>query len=344
MDRWVRTALATLMTMALVALGVYTGYVGLEGSHRLVDREGTTRDCRTPDVQYGWAYEAINYDIADDEALKARNPDLDDCAYEGGPAGDEVVTEDGVRIAGWYVPAASDIGPTGPTVVLIHGFKANKSHVLRYGAGLHEDFNLVVYDARNTGRSTGTQTTAGVHERRDLDAVLDWLVRTKGPEQIGVLGNSLGAATALAEAVGDPRIDALALDSMHTRLRYQMEARVDAEYWSYFGTTWAIVVGTWLRTGVDIQSIDAEDLIDDYGNRPLLLIHGTADTEDRADRTRAFYEHALAEGVPAELRWCADSGHKAPAGMPVDVCATDFATWTDGFFSEAFGLTASDVR
>ena len=42
-----------------------------------------------------------------------------------------MVTADGVRIAGWYVPAANGIGPTGPTVVLMHGFSGNKSGILR---------------------------------------------------------------------------------------------------------------------------------------------------------------------------------------------------------------------
>jgi pimeloyl-ACP methyl ester carboxylesterase len=339
-----RAALAIVLALALGGLLVYTGYVGVEGSRRAVDRDGTSRDCRTPDVLLGWDYEAINYDIADDAELKARNPDLGDCAYEGALAGDDVVTDDGVRIAGWYIPAANEAGPEAPTVVLVHGFKANKSGVLGYGKGLHERFNLVAYDARNSGRSTGTKTTAGVHEQRDLGAILDWLERAKGPERIGVLGNSLGAATALAESIADPRVEALVLDSMHTRLRYQVEARVDAEYWSYFGTTWAIAFGTWVRTGVDIQSIDAEDLIDDYGSRPLLLIHGTADSEDRAERTQAFFELALAEGVPAELHWCEDSGHRAAAGMPVEVCQADFAAWTDAFFSEAFAASGTGSR
>jgi pimeloyl-ACP methyl ester carboxylesterase len=331
MRRWWRVALAIVLILAVGLIG-YTGYVGYEGSRRAVDRDGTSRDCRTPEVQFGWDYEAINYDFADDAELQIRNADLADCAYEGTLAGDEIVTGDGIRIAGWYIPAADGAGPDAPTVVLVHGFKANKSGVLKYGAGLHEAFNLVVYDARNTGRSTGTQTTSGVLEQRDLRAVIDWLERTKGPTEIGVLGNSLGAATALAEARSDPRVDALALDSMHTRIRYQMEARVDAEYVSWVGTTWAIVTGIQLRTGVDVTTIDAEDTIEAYGSRPLLLIHGTADTEDLPERTQAFFDEAVADGIPAELYWCPDSGHKAPAGMPAEVCRDEFAAWTRDFF------------
>src|SRR3990172_8343971 len=38
----------------------------------------------------------------------------------GPPAGTGVVASDGVGIAGWYIPAASGSGPTGPTVVIVH--------------------------------------------------------------------------------------------------------------------------------------------------------------------------------------------------------------------------------
>jgi predicted Zn-dependent protease len=39
-----------------------------------------------------------------------------------------------------------------------------------------------------------------------------------------LLGSSLGAVTALAEAGLDPRIEAPVLDSMHTQVRYAAQA------------------------------------------------------------------------------------------------------------------------
>jgi pimeloyl-ACP methyl ester carboxylesterase len=336
---WLRLGLAAI-GVAFVALMAYTGYVGYEGSRRLVERHVGNVDCRTPDVQFGWEYQAINYDLANDAEVIARNADLTDCHYEGTLAGDEVVTTDGMRIAGWYIPAGNGAGPTAPTVVLVHGFGASKSGILKYGAGLHDQFNLVSFDMRNAGRSTGTETTVGVLEQQDLRAVIDWLERTKEPEAIGVLGNSLGSATALAEVRDDPRVAAVVLDSMHTRVSYQMEARVDAEYWAYFGTNWAISFGAWLRTGEDVNSIDAVDTIEEYGVRPLLLVHGTADTEDLPERTEEFYQQALSLGIPTTLHWCADSGHNAPDGMPVDVCPDDFRAWTSDFFAEALASGA----
>ncbi|HSJ00110.1 MAG TPA: hypothetical protein VLA59_06980, partial [Patescibacteria group bacterium] len=123
MRGWFRVAIVIVLILAVGLIG-YTGYVGYEGSRRAVERDGTSRDCRTPEVQFGWDYEAINYDVADDAELQIRNDNLANCSYEGAQAGDEVVTDDGIRIAGWYVPAANGAGPDAPTVVLVHGFKA----------------------------------------------------------------------------------------------------------------------------------------------------------------------------------------------------------------------------
>jgi Hydrolases of the alpha/beta superfamily len=328
-----RTRIGVVAVAVLAIAGVgYVGYVGAEGSRQVV--AGAERgDCRTPDVQFGWAYEAINYDIADDAQLQARNANLESCTYQGSKAGDAVVTDDGIRIAGWYVPAGNGAGPSAPTIVLAHGFLASKSGILKYGEGLHETFNLVAFDFRNVGRSTGDLTTGGVLEQKDLRAILDWLERTKHPAHIGVLANSFGAATALAEATGDPRVEALALDSMHTRTRFQLEARLQEAGHPPYPGTWAIIVGAWIRTGVDIGSIDAEDELPKLGPRPLLLTHGTADNEDLPARTQSFYDEAIAAGVPAELQWCEGSGHNAPAGMPAEVCKDAFAGWVRDFFT-----------
>jgi pimeloyl-ACP methyl ester carboxylesterase len=122
---------------------------------------------------------------------------------------------------------------------------------------------------------------------------------------------------------------------MHTRLQHQTEARVAQRGFPVFGASAAITFGTWLRTGVDIGSVDAEDTCTGIGARPVLLIHGTADEEDLPDRTQDFYDRLLSDGVDVELRWCEDSGHRADAGMPVDVCPEAFGAWVRDFFSEA---------
>ena len=321
-----------VLTLGLLAGIGYTAYVGYEGSRQAVNvDEARSRDCRTPDVLLGWTYEPINYDIADDAALRASNADLTACTSQGAEAGQAIVTADGTHIAGWYVPAASGVGPAGPTVVLVHGFASNKSDILPYAASLHEAFNLVAFDLRNGGRSTGSQTTYGVREQEDLRAVIDWVEREKGSTWIGVLGNSMGAATAITEARNDPRVRALALDSMHTRLAYQFEQRLQHGGHPPYPGTWAIFLGARLRTGLDLGDADPADAVPDLAGRPLLITHGTADDENLPERTESFVADATQAGLSVDLRWCEGAGH----GLVDDVCPEELATWLRDFFTAA---------
>ncbi|HYL41348.1 MAG TPA: hypothetical protein VET90_08575, partial [Candidatus Binatus sp.] len=172
-----------LATMALVAACVVglLGYVGyaIARSGEYLTQAGES-DCRTPDAAYAWTYEAINYDPADDARLMAAHPDLTHCYVgndarngpdQGQRAGTEVVSSDGIRVAGWYVAAGNGGPPSGPTLVLVHGGKDNKSGMLKYAVPLHATYNLVLLDLRNQGRSTGDVSSGGVLEARDLRAM-----------------------------------------------------------------------------------------------------------------------------------------------------------------------------
>ncbi len=217
-----RRLFAGAVVVACLALVGYTGVAAVIGSSQLLGSSEVQAGCETPGTRFGWEYEAINYDQADDLRLAAQNPDLESCGSQGATAGGEVLSSDAIPIAGWYIPAANGVGPTGPTVLIVHGGKTNKSGVLKYAPPFHEAYNLVLLDLRNSGRSGAADSTWGLREQLDLRAMIDWLVRAKGPAWIGVMGNSNGAATALAEAGDDPRVRALVLDSMHAEVAAQL--------------------------------------------------------------------------------------------------------------------------
>ena len=162
--------------------------------------------------------------------------------------------------------------------------------------------------------------------------MIDWVERVKHPAHLGVFGNSMGAAAAIGEARTDTRVEALALDSMHTRIVYQFEQRLKARGHPAYPGTWAVFFGTWLRTGLDFGAADPIDALPDMGSRPILLTHGTADREDLPARTQAFYEQAKAMGLSIELHWCEGAGH----GQVDQVCPDAFGGWVLAFFTGAF--------
>jgi len=343
--RWLRRLVALLVIAAVATAGGYTLYVGAVGSDALA-HPTPAAICATPQQQFGWRYEAINYDIADDAALARRNPDPTKCPDQGSGAGDEVVTTDGVSIAGWYIPAADGTGPSGPTIVLLHGWNANKSEVLRYGLPLHERFNLVALDLRGGGRSGRTDVTFGPRERFDVRAIVDWLEREKGPTTIGLVGNSMGGAVAAAAAADDPRIDALLLDSTHAKAVDVFARRLEVEEGHPpFPGWWAMAVGMQLRTGEDIAATDPIATIPRLGRRPVLLIHGTDDPVDRpAESAERNVAAAQAAGVPATLRYCEGGRH----GNLIDHCPDEWGRWANDFFADAlaadFGGVGSPPR
>lgn len=112
--------------------------------------------------------------------------------------------EDGVPLHGWLIPR-----PGTPSVVILHGYPAEKAEMLPIAATLAQHFSVLLMDLRYFGRSGGGATTFGVHERGDLRRAVDILM-AQGTSSVGVFGLSLGGAVAIMTAVEDPRIRAIA--------------------------------------------------------------------------------------------------------------------------------------
>jgi pimeloyl-ACP methyl ester carboxylesterase len=316
----------------------FAGYGFVAGSAEYLAGVADHAGCETPGSRFGWAYEAINYDRADDARLLAANPDPTHCKGQGSVAGRGVVASDGVQLAGWYIPAAhgypppaTGAGPAGPTVVIVHGGKSNKSGMLAYAPPLHDAYNLLIVDLRNSGRSAAADSTGGLHEQRDLRAMLDWLARVKHPAWIAVVGNSNGAATALAEALGDQRVRALVLDSMHAGVERQIgNVIVTERHLPAWPAAWALVAGVSFRLGESLESVDPVRSIARLDGRPVMLTHGEADLVDRpSDSLELNVAAALAAGVNLEFHVCAGAGH----GRVVEVCAAEWAAWVQTFLA-----------
>jgi uncharacterized protein len=323
--RWV----SFLMALSLVLLVGYLAYVGFEGSQVFGahDRSG---DCRTPASAFGWSYEAINYDLATDRDLDAF-PDRTDCPRAGEAAGSAVTASDGTRIAGWYIPAGSQ-NAAAPTIVLAHGAGNAKSEMLAWAAPLHADYNLVLFDFRNHGQSSGDVTTLGVREVRDLQAVLDWLERTKAPPSVAVLGVSMGGVTALDEAAGDERVGAVILDSTHATLVGALQAQLQQEGFPLsLPGAWSILLGGLLRTGEDMSVADPLESIGRVGERPVLIVAAGEDEEVGPTDVDDLMREAKDQGAKVELKTCPAAGH----GKSVEVCSAEYAGWVLGFLQRS---------
>ncbi len=126
------------------------------------------------------------YPIRDLEAT----PDLAGMDYQEV----ETAAEDGVRIHGWWIPAAAGRA----TVLFCHGNAGNISHRLESVAVFHRlGLNVLIFDYRGFGRSEGSPDEEGTY--LDAAAAYRLLREERGidPERTIIFGRSLGGAVAI---------------------------------------------------------------------------------------------------------------------------------------------------
>jgi hypothetical protein len=105
----------------------------------------------------------------------------------------EIVTEDGVKLHGWFLPAEKARG----TLLFFHGNAGNISHRLDSLKIFHElNLEVLIFDYRGYGRSEGEPTEKGTY--RDAEAAWRYLTEQRGIPARNILffGRSLGAAIA----------------------------------------------------------------------------------------------------------------------------------------------------
>lgn len=105
-----------------------------------------------------------------------------------------LTTDDGVRIAAWFVDGPDD---DAPVVLFFHGNAGDMSHRLGTLSALHElGAATLMIDYRGYGRSGGSPDEGGLY--RDALAAWQWLTDDAGydAERIVLFGRSLGGPVA----------------------------------------------------------------------------------------------------------------------------------------------------
>ena len=185
----------------------------------------------------------------------------------------------GVTLVGWKFQAH---GARVGTLVYLHGVGDNR----RAGIGLVErfarlGFDVVAYDSRAHGESTGDFCTYGYHERQDLKAVIAALP----PGRVVLIGHSLGAAIAL-QAAAEIAVDAVVSAETFSDLRAVAEERAPRVLTSSVVETAFRMAERQGRFRVDeVSPLRAASRI----ASPVFLIHGADDVATRpAHSERVF--------------------------------------------------------
>lgn len=108
-----------------------------------------------------------------------------------------VATSDGERLHAWFVPRVN----SDSVILVCHGNAGNISHRMETIRNFHQlGFNVLVFDYRGFGKSSGTPTEQGTY--LDAEAIWDWLLaRGYRVGHIAIFGRSLGGGVAIELAV-----------------------------------------------------------------------------------------------------------------------------------------------
>lgn len=211
-------------------------------------------------------------------------------------------TSDKVLLHGWFIPNKN---PKAKTIILLHGYPADKGNILPAMLFLHKDYNLLFFDFRYFGKSDGHYSTIGKNEVLDLLAAIKYL-HTRGINKVGVWGFSLGGAVALMGASKAPEIKAIVSESAYARLDLMAYDYYPIPFFRYPLTE---LTRLWAKLflGYDIKSISPVDAAKKL-NVPTLLIHSKQDNVVSFKHAQLF-ETALKHNSKAQMIFTDDNEH-----------------------------------
>ena len=185
-----------------------------------------------------------------------------------------------VNLSGWYIP-----GPTvGPMLIFVQGISGTRSsdNAVDLAARLVDrGFGVLLFDLRAHGSSEGDKISGGFHERLDVLGAFDFLVRRGIPtENIGVLGFSMGAGTAVLAAAEEPAIRALVADSPYAKvtdlIAHETARKTPFPEWIVPIFVPGARLAASLLFDINLGALVPEEAVTRLGY-PILVIHGTGD-------------------------------------------------------------------
>jgi dipeptidyl aminopeptidase/acylaminoacyl peptidase len=212
-----------------------------------------------------------------------------------------------LTLSGWFIPGRS---ANSPTFVVLHGQNDNRIGSLKYSGMLaRAGYNVLAYDHRYHGLSDGDYCTYGYFEGCDVSAAIDYL-ESRGDcniERLGVLGESMGAATAIMATARDNRIKLLVEDSSYPALK-----TIIADYGKRlyglpkFPLVDCAVFLAGVRAGFSPVMVSPAEKIKEI-TVPTLIIHCDADEDINPEYSELIYEASGAE--IKEIHYFSGCGH-----------------------------------
>lgn len=185
-------------------------------------------------------------------------------------------TEDGITLSAWYIPARN-----GRTLIACHGIYDNRQQFLEPAVALAKHgYGFLIYDARAHGKSGGTLSSFGYHEIKDVAGAVRYLQARPDVDanQLGIIGNSLGAITAIRAAARLPELRVIVSESAFADFARDISSAF-TRFTHLPAFPFASLVIGWgeYLTQIDLNDIRPARDISALSPRPIFLISDLAD-------------------------------------------------------------------
>ena len=187
--------------------------------------------------------------------------------------------------------------PSDRYMIISHGYTDNRRGSLKY-AKMYLDmgFNCIIYDLRGHGENEKTFTTYGIREGRDLAYIVkDTRKRYSGIKQLGLHGESLGAASTITSLKYKPKVDFVVADCGFSDIENVLRGGFRNSHIPGFLFDLADL-GARLRYHYALRDMRPIDSLAE-NEIPVLFIHGADDTfilpknsQDMYDKTKGKKE------------------------------------------------------
>lgn len=278
---WYRRVMPLMGMSGLLAVGGVTGWLTDQGVMRMIrPRQGAAEEWMVKISQNPAAsgFALRKFTVATQDGLSLQGMVLDPLPGDPPTKRGKTIVE-ALKTKGLGNPSNGS-GCRG-TLFLLHGFNARKEHMFPFADRLcAAGFRCVVYDSRGHGDSGGRYSTFGTLEKEDLRRVIEKVRADAGPAglgPVGLLGYSMGGATALQSQPELHEIKALAVFSTFASFQDVIARQADGR-WKTLGDFFMPLVRQETRwiAGFDPWSVRPEEAATRL-TCPLFLAHGSDD-------------------------------------------------------------------
>lgn len=201
--------------------------------------------------------------------LMSSNPSDFNLSYEAF----NVTTSDSINIASWFIPNELKKG----TVLMIHGFNMNKSHMLKRASFFYEKgFSILLLDLRARGESGGDKASTGYKNALEVAEIYNYYKNNfSNYGDITLYGFSHGGRAVIfgASMIGDPK--KVILESPP----YQLGESFKRQYK--------------MPHAPKISEAPINKALTNISNSPILLLIGDSDTAIIETEAISLIEHSV---------------------------------------------------